>query len=196
MTAATWKRRLADLIEVTRQRLPESARRPDVPTGTVASPRAEPSPRPGPSPSPTESTARRGAYPGDFTGTPPAEYAPSPDGVPDPGEVVWAWVPYQEDHRQGKDRPALVIGRDGSWLLALPLTSKDHDRDAAQEAAEGRHWVDVGSGGWDSSGRASEARLDRIVRLDPAGVRREGAALPRERFERVVREVRRNRDRT
>ncbi|GAB5080487.1 hypothetical protein ARTHROSP310_36360 [Arthrobacter sp. AD-310] len=28
-----------------------------------------------------------------------------PDGEPDPGEVVWTWVPYQEDHGRGKDRP-------------------------------------------------------------------------------------------
>lgn len=110
--------------------------------------------------------------------------------MPDPGEVVWAWVPYEEDHQQGKDRPALIIGRDGDWLLALPLTSKDHDRDVDQEAVAGRRWIDVGSGDWDSSGRESEARLDRVVRLDPNAVRREGAALPRERFDRVVRAMR------
>lgn len=125
-------------------------------------------------------------YPGDFVGAPPWEYAPKSDGLPDPGEVVWAWVPYEEDHTRGKDRPALVIGRDGPWLLAMALTSKDHDRDAAQEAGEGRYWVDVGAGQWDRSGRASEARLDRVVRLDPALVRREGAALSRERFDDVV----------
>lgn len=125
-------------------------------------------------------------YPGDFTGAPPWEYAPKSDGQPDPGEIVWAWVPYEEDHSRGKDRPALVIGRDESWLLAMALTSKDHDRDAAQEASEGRYWVDVGSGTWDGSGRASEARVDRVVRLDPARVRREGAALCKERFDDVV----------
>ncbi len=185
MAAGMWKHRLAGLLEVTTKRLAQRARTGGVPRGTV------PSPRPGPAPSRTPSTrgttpARR-AYPGDFTGTPPTEYAPTPDGMPDPGEVVWAWVPYEEDHLQGKDRPALVIGRDGTWLLALPLTSKDHDRGADHEAATGRRWVDVGTGAWDRSGRASEARLDRIVRLDPAAVRREGAALPRDRFDRVIR---------
>src|SRR3954468_725955 len=39
-------------------------------------------------------------------------YAPKADGRPDPGEVVWAWVPYEEDPTQGKDRPVLVIGEE------------------------------------------------------------------------------------
>ena len=41
---------------------------------------------------------------------PDGSYAPAPDGEPDPGEVVWAWVPYEEDASRGKDRPVLVIG--------------------------------------------------------------------------------------
>lgn len=129
------------------------------------------------------------AYPGDFTGAPSVDYTPFPDGSPDPGEVVWAWVPYEEDTARGKDRPVLIIGRDGPWLLGLPLTSKDHDFDAAQEAKEGRHWTDIGTGSWDSRGRPSQARLDRIVRVAPATVRREGATLARDVFDRVVREV-------
>ena len=40
-----------------------------------------------------------------------ATYAPEIDGEPDPGEVVWAWVPYEDDPSQGKDRPVLVLGR-------------------------------------------------------------------------------------
>ena len=108
----------------------------------------------------------------------------------DPGEIVWAWVPFEEDHSQGKDRPVLVIGRDGPLLLALPLTSKDHERDAVQEAAAGRHWADIGSGTWDHRGRASEVRVDRILRLDPAGVRRQGAVLDEGRFSQVAAAVR------
>ena len=46
-------------------------------------------------------------------------YSPKADGRPDPGEVVWAWVPYEEDPSQGKDRPVLVIGKEGTMLLAL-----------------------------------------------------------------------------
>ena len=141
---------------------------------------------------PTEPQRRSGArrLPGDFTGTPDLAYAPKPDGRPDPGEIVWTWVPYEEDHRQGKDRPVLIIGRDGEWLLALMLTSKDHDRDHAQEARHGRHWQDIGSGAWDAKGRPSEVRVDRILRVDATAVRREGAVLDRERFDQVATAVR------
>lgn len=125
-------------------------------------------------------------YPGDYPGVPGFEYAPDPDGRPDPGEIVWTWVPYEEDHSKGKDRPVLLVGRDGSWLLALGLTSKDHDRDAAQEQRAGRTWVDIGSGAWDVRGRPSEVRLNRVLRVDPARVRREGAVLDRAMFDRVA----------
>lgn len=46
--------------------------------------------------------------------------------------------------------------------------------------------MDVGAGGWDRERRPSEVRLDRLLRLDPAIVRREGAALDRPRFDAVV----------
>lgn len=127
-----------------------------------------------------------GDHPGDFTGTPQLVYEPHPDGHADPGEVVWTWVPYEEDHTRGKDRPVLVIGTDGQWLLALILTSQDHDRDAADEARYGRVWMDVGSGSWDAQGRPSEVRLDRILRIDPGAVRREGATISAEVFQQVA----------
>lgn len=114
-------------------------------------------------------------------------YAPRADGRPDPGEVVWAWVPYEDDPRQGKDRPVLVVGTEGPTLLALALTSKDHDRDAEQERRAGRLWMDVGTGGWDRQGRPSEVRLNRVLRLRPDDVRREGAALDRGVFDAVLR---------
>ena len=114
------------------------------------------------------------------------DYAPEVDGEPDPGEVVWGWVPYEDDPTQGKDRPVLLLGqREGHWL-GLMLTSQDHDRDAADEASHGRHWMDVGSGGWDREGRPSEVRLDRLLVLAPDGLRREGAALERVVFDEVV----------
>jgi hypothetical protein len=118
-------------------------------------------------------------------------YGPRADGHPDPGEIVWAWVPYDEGDGRGKDRPVLVIGRRGSDLLGLMLSSRDHDRDAADEARYGRRWTDLGTGPWDARGRPSEVRLDRLLVLAPATVRREGAALDRARFDRVVAEARR-----
>ena len=122
---------------------------------------------------------------------PDVQYRPREDGRPDPGEIVWAWVPYDENDGRGKDRPVLVIGRRGGDLLGLMLSSQDHDRDAADEARFGRTWTDIGTGAWDSRGRPSEVRLDRLLVLDPATVRREGAALDRARFDRVVSEARR-----
>ena len=124
-------------------------------------------------------------------------YAPASNGLPDPGEVVWAWVPYEEDPSQGKDRPVLLIGTAGSDLLALPLTSKDRTRDPAElaeEARRGRHWMDVGTGGWDRQGRPSEVRLDRLLHLAPTAVRREGAALPRPVFDAVLAAAARHHD--
>ncbi|MCK0111205.1 type II toxin-antitoxin system PemK/MazF family toxin [Ornithinimicrobium sp. F0845] len=140
----------------------------------------------------TQQSSRTGGdrYAGDFEGTPRISYEPVQDDLPDPGEIVWAWVPYEEDHSQGKDRPVLVIGRDGDLLLALQLSSQDHDKDAADEARWGRYWVDVGAGAWDRERRPSEARVDRILRIDPAAVRRIGAVLDRERFDEVAAGVR------
>jgi hypothetical protein len=132
-------------------------------------------------------------YPGDFQGRPVLTYGPHPGSLPDPGEVVWTWVPYEEDHTQGKDRPVLIIGRDRDWLLGLPMTSQDHDRDAAQEASEGRYWVELGRGPWDPSGRVSEVRVNRIIRVDPNGVRRVSGALDEASFNRVADGVRRHR---
>jgi hypothetical protein len=117
-------------------------------------------------------------------------YAPRPDGRPDPGEVVWAWVPYEEDHTQGKDRPVLVIGHEEPWLVCLALTSKDHDVDEHQERRAGREWVDIGSGAWDRRGRPSEVRTNRLLRIDPGQVRREGAVLDRDHYDEVVAAVR------
>ena len=119
------------------------------------------------------------------------DYAPRRDGRPDPGEIVWAWVPYDEGDGRGKDRPVLIVSRDAGTLIGLMLTSKDHDRDAADEARRGRFWMDIGSGPWDSRGRPSEVRLDRILRLAPDAVRREGAALDRTRFLKVAQEAQR-----
>jgi hypothetical protein len=114
------------------------------------------------------------------------EYTPALDGDADPGEIVWTWVPYDEDPARGKDRPVLVVGHDGPWVLGLMLTSKDHSGDTARESRRGHRWIDIGSGPWDSRQRASEVRLDRILRLDPSGIRREGAVLGRAQFDRVV----------
>jgi PAS domain-containing protein len=106
------------------------------------------------------------------------DYQPDLDGLADPGEIIWAWVPYEEDPDRGKDRPLLVIGRNGKRLLAVMLSSKDHDGE--------RVWLALGSGAWDRDGRESYVRLDRMYELDDDDLRREGAVLAPDRFAHVA----------
>ena len=133
-----------------------------------------------------------GVYDVSTLGLPDFSYSPDPDGDADPGEVVWAWVPFEEDPTQGKDRPVLVLAHHETRLVVAQMTSKDHDRDAAQEARWGRFWHDVGTGDWDHQGRPSEVRLDRLLLVEPASVRREGATMRREVFDGVVAALRRH----
>lgn len=150
-----------------------------------------PAPRAGHRPSSGRTPDGVSVYDVGSLGLPDLDYSPDPDGEADPGEVVWTWVPYEEDPSQGKDRPVLVLARQteptsAERLVVTQMTSKDHDRDAAQEARWGRYWHDVGTGDWDSRGRPSEVRLDRLLLVDPAAVRREGATMSRGVFDGVV----------
>lgn len=122
-------------------------------------------------------------YPGDYRGMINFEYSPSLDGDADPGEIVWTWVPFEEDHSQGKDRPVILVGRDGEYLLALMMTSKDHNN---REHADS-NYLDIGSGPWDSQGRASEVKLNRVIRVRPDSMRREGAMMPEDTFRLIER---------
>lgn len=110
-------------------------------------------------------------------------YAPDLDGAADPGEIVWAWVAFEEGDGRGKDRPVLVVGRGGGDLLGLMLSSQ-HDR------AGDRNWMSIGTGGWDRDGRESFVRLDRVLEIGEHGIRREGSVLDRERFDRVAAQLR------
>ncbi|MFJ2742829.1 type II toxin-antitoxin system PemK/MazF family toxin [Streptomyces sp. NPDC087440] len=107
------------------------------------------------------------------------EYAPEHDGDPDPGEIVWTFVPYEENDGRGKDRPVLVVAREeAGTLLAVRLSSKRHDHD--------REWLPIGSGPWDGAGRESWVDLDRVLRVHEQGMRREACALDRGTFDRVA----------
>jgi hypothetical protein len=109
-------------------------------------------------------------------------YTPQLDGDPDPGEVVWAWVPFEDDPTLGKDRPVVIIGRHGAALSGVALTSKPGDR---------HDRVDVGTGEWDSRHRTSYAKVERLLDIEPASVRREGAILGRRHFDDVIEAVKR-----
>ena len=128
-------------------------------------------------------------------------HAPRADGRPDPGEIVWGWVPFEEDLSRGKDRPVLVVaeedaavgGSDGTGpvLVALMLTSRDRTEPGTTAMDEhGATWVDIGSGSWDRQGRPSEVRADRLLRLAPEAVRREGGRLDRAGYDRIAAAVR------
>ena len=110
-------------------------------------------------------------------------YAPDLDGAADPGEIVWTWVPYEEDDGRGKDRPVLVVGREGRDLVGLMLSSQS-------ERADDRNWVGIGAGKWDGQGRPSYVRMDRVIEVPEHEIRREGAVLDEGRFDRVAGELR------
>lgn len=120
-------------------------------------------------------------------GMPRFAYNPVRNDAPDPGEVVWTWVPYEENDGRGKDRPVLVAAMYGpDHVVFAQTTSKDHDRDAADEARWGRYWMDIGSGPWDAKRRDSEVRLNRLMIVHVDQIRRTGGQIDRAIFERVV----------
>ena len=138
--------------------------------------------------SPGALQARRGAVPGYgpaslrdvHLGGVKVTYKPDwPDDHPDPGEVVWARVPFQDDPSQSKDRPVLIIGRvNGSTKLAgIQLTTQIRGR---------KFELPIGTGSWDRLGRNTAVRLDRIVQIDPSNYRREGSVFERAKFDSVI----------
>ena len=86
---------------------------------------------------------------------------------------------YEDDPSRGKDRPVLVVGRNGRTLLGLMLSSQD-------ERNGQRNWLALGAGAWDREDRPSWIRLDRVIEVDEDGIRREGAILDRARFDTVA----------
>lgn len=106
-------------------------------------------------------------------------YTPERDGEPDPGEVVWTWVPYEERDGRGKDRPvAIIAALSAGDFLAVQLTSKPNDGD--------HDYVALGAGAWDAEGRQSWARIDRVFSVRSGGMRREAASLDAARYARLT----------
>lgn len=103
-------------------------------------------------------------------------YEPNPDGDPDPGEIVWTWVPYAEQDGRGKDRPVLIIARTSDGATAgCYLSTKQH-----------RGFISVGQGAWDPQGRESFLSPERVLRVTEPGMRREGHVLNPDHFTRAV----------
>ncbi|MGD9986133.1 type II toxin-antitoxin system PemK/MazF family toxin [Pseudonocardia sp.] len=170
---ANWGNLLKQVVDVGLKLLSSSNQKQE--SARPAPPRRSQAPAPrgngGVRTAPTADRARRIAY------------APDLDGAADPGEIVWAWVPYEEDASQGKDRPLLVVGKGGGELLALMLSSQ-HKREGD------RDWAGIGTGAWDREGRESFVRLDRVLEIGEHDIRREGAILDRDRFDRVADQLR------
>ncbi len=105
-------------------------------------------------------------------------YRPETDGDADPGEIVWTWVPYEENDGRGKDRPVLVVaGEPHGTVLAVQLTSQEHP---------GRsEYLPIGTGPWDAQRRPSYVNLERVFRVHQNGMRREAAALGARPYEAV-----------
>jgi hypothetical protein len=168
---ATWGNLLRQAAEVGIKLLTQSKEQTREPLqAPPRAPRSGEGPRPssgGARTAPSRDRARRVAY------------APDLDGAADPGEIVWTWVPFEEDDGRGKDRPVLVVGREGRDLVGLMLSSQS-------ERADDRNWVGIGSGAWDGQGRPSYVRLDRVIEVGEHEIRREGAVLDEARFDRVA----------
>ncbi|WP_067199658.1 type II toxin-antitoxin system PemK/MazF family toxin [Microbacterium sp. XT11] len=107
------------------------------------------------------------------------DYAPDRDGAPDAGEIVWTWVPYEENDGRGKDRPVLVIARQSQdRVYAVRMTSKSHDGE--------RDYLSIGTGPWDGQGRGSWVDIEQLYSVHENGLRREAAVLDTRRFAAVA----------
>lgn len=108
-------------------------------------------------------------------------YAPDMDGHAEPGEVVW--IRLAGDGAEARDRAILVVGHGMETILGLPISPNTDHKDE-----EG--WLDIGSGSWDSSGAPCWLCLDKVIEVPELAIRREGAIVPRRRFERIANKLR------
>ena len=93
-----------------------------------------------------------------------------PDGHADPGEIVWAHVPFEDDPKQGKDRPVLIIGRhENGNLIGVQLTSKGHHRGAIpiEWGNDTKSWI----------------RPERLIQVSADNYRKEGAYVKKPKFQ-------------
>ena len=95
---------------------------------------------------------------------------------------MWTSVDF-EDGAGSKDRPVLVVGRQGKGtVLALMLSTQPKREHQAG-------WLAIGAGAWDRQNRRY-VRLDRVLELGAGDIRRQGSVLDRQRFEHVAQVLR------
>jgi hypothetical protein len=96
-----------------------------------------------------------------------------PDGHPDPGEIVWARVPFEDDPTQSKIRPVVIIGRAKNGnLVAVQSTSKSHRPGSIPVA-------------W-SNDKISYIRPERLIQIDANNYQKEGSYIKRPKFQEIV----------
>lgn len=106
-------------------------------------------------------------------------YAPDMDGQADSGEVVYISIACSGATNPPEERALLVIGHQRQVVLGMLISSNPiHEGDAA--------WLDIGAGDWDPSGKSCWVRLDKILEVPEASIRRQGAMMPLRRFERLA----------
>ncbi|AZA14100.1 type II toxin-antitoxin system PemK/MazF family toxin [Corynebacterium choanae] len=112
-------------------------------------------------------------------------YAPDMDGQADPGEIVWVRLPTPAGATAAEERPLLVIGRARQSILALAISASEaHEHDD--------NWQEIGAGAWDERGRVCFVRLDVTIEVPESAIRRQGAIIPKRRFDRVAGRLRRS----
>ncbi|MEU9362415.1 type II toxin-antitoxin system PemK/MazF family toxin [Streptomyces sp. NPDC048301] len=92
-----------------------------------------------------------------------------PHGVPRPGEIWWADVPF-EDGPGSKDRPCLVLSVRGGTAVVAKITSKDHAERPGVIA------LPPGAVG-DARGRRSFLETDELRDVPVSGFRRKAGDL-------------------
>ncbi|WJZ03363.1 type II toxin-antitoxin system PemK/MazF family toxin [Corynebacterium freiburgense] len=110
-------------------------------------------------------------------------YAPDMDGQADPGEVVWIMVNTNGPDNPPTERAIVVVGRTAHNILGLLISPDSTHKNE-------HNWLDIGAGGWDEASRQCWVRLDKVLEVPELDIRRQGAIIPKQRFERIANRLR------
>ena len=112
-----------------------------------------------------------------------APAAPSPASSPEPGEYWFADVPFDDDPRQSKDRPILIVAVSTRHVWAHKVSSRDKSDKPARHG-----WIPVDTHTWDAAPRGGPSWLEvgSLRRIPRTGLRRR---IGREADQRVLAEL-------
>lgn len=108
---------------------------------------------------------------------------PAPVSSPKPGEYWFADVPFDDDPRQSKDRPILIVAVSTHQVWAHKVSSQDKSDKPARHG-----WIPVETHTWDaaSQGGPSWLEVGSLRRIRRTGLRRR---IGKETQERVLGEL-------